>query len=162
MTFGMRLLLLVCLVSFPTTLFAGEIGINIYGISYHPERRDSNGRKFDELNPGVGINYIALEKSKSIFQVNAGIFKNSGGEAAQYIGGGYCYKIGKGFSAGGELVYFHSSSYNNGNSTLGIVPMASYRRNSLSFTLLYLPKYKNINRNMAFGFYGTIHLKNWK
>lgn len=157
-----RLMLLVGGVCFTSLLSADEIGINIYGLSYHPDRKDSSGRTFNEFNPGVGLNYIALEKSRGIFQLDAAIFKNSGGKATQYIGAGYRYKIGRGFSAGGEFVYFHSSTYNNGDGALGMIPLVAYRRNLFSFNFMYLPKYKNINRNSAFGLYGTIHLRKMK
>lgn len=153
-----RSVFLLCFISLPLLLSAGEIGINVYGLSYHPNRKDSRGKALNELNPGLGLNYIIYEKPRNIFQFDAGIFKNSGRETAKYIGAAYRYKFGRGFSGGGEFVYFHSSTYNNGDATFGVFPMASYRRNPFSFTLLYLPRYKNINRNTAFGLYGTIHL----
>jgi hypothetical protein len=136
---------------------AGEIGINIYGLSYHPDRRDSAGKSFNELNVGIGLNYALYETHRSIFPIEGGIFKNSGGDVAKYIGAGYLFKFGRGISAGGEAVYFDSKTYNNGHPAFGIVPMVSYRYKPLSFTVMYLPKYKNINQNAAFGLYGTVH-----
>lgn len=153
-----RMTLLVGIIWFPTMITAGEIGINVYGLSYHPNQKDSSGKTLNELNPGLGMNYIFYEKPRNIFQFDAGIFKNSGRETAKYIGAAYRYKFGRGFSGGAEFVYFHSATYNNGDPTFGVFPMASYRRNPFTFTLLYLPRYRNINRNTAFGLYGTIHL----
>jgi hypothetical protein len=140
------------------TLTAGEFGLNIYGLSFHLDRKDSSGKKFNEINPGLGMNYVFQNTSKHIVKMDAGLFKNSGSQLAEYVAMGYAYKLRNSLNVGGEVAFLHGKNYNNGRPSLGIVPMLSFRHETVSFNLLYLPRYKEVNRNSAFGLYATIHL----
>ena len=149
--------LIFCCLSFCGPVIAGEVGIDIFGFSYHPDRRDSSGKKLNEFNPGIGMNYIFHETNRSIFSADAGVYRDSGRNAAIFGAAGYRLKFDR-ISLGGMVVVLKSDTFNNGNIVIAPLPVFSVRVRAWSFNATYLPQYKNVNRNDAFGFFATFHL----
>lgn len=52
---------------------AQELHMQVHGLSYHQERTQINGKKWNELNYGIGVRYQATKST----DVQLGIFRNS-------------------------------------------------------------------------------------
>jgi hypothetical protein len=153
-------LLLAGLIIFLFVAFAeaGEYGINLYGFSYHPDRVDSRGRSFHEWNPGAGFHYLFRDTRRTILDSDLGVYSNSLGKLTVYGSAGYKFKIIGGLSAGAAAAVVYSPGYNDGTPFPALVPIVSYRYRKLAMNFLYIPEFKDLNRNDAIGFYFTFFL----
>jgi hypothetical protein len=139
------------LLSTSTSVFAIESGVNVYGFSYHPERTDSKGNKFQEWNPGLGYHATLRDTRRSILFADAGIFVNSLSSPTLFSAAGAEIKIHSGISAGLFGAFIYSSAYNSGKPIVAPLPSLSFRHGQFRFNATYIPKYKQ-NDNAAFGF----------
>lgn len=129
-----------------------ESGVNFYGFSYHPDRKDSRGYEFREWNPGLGYHLNFLNNKHSILFADAGLFLNSVSKSTAFSVAGAELKLLSGFSAGAAGGIVYSPAYNSGHIIFALLPSVSFRYESLRFNCTYIPKYKDVNRNSAFGF----------
>ncbi len=136
---------------------AGEIGVNIFGISYHPDGEDSEGNKLNGWNPGVGLNWIVRETPRSIFHLEGGLYTDSRKDLSEYVAGGYRFKIVEAVSIGAGVFLVHSSAYNGGRPVVAPLPMLCVRNKKVSGTIIYAPRYKDVNRNSVYAFYATFY-----
>ncbi len=137
--------LLLC-VYFTVPARAGELGLNINGLSYHYNTKyfyDDNGmqRPLNGTNSGLGLEFITEESSNSILAYELGFFKDSLYYTAKYAAVEYKYKFGfcPSLSAGIALVYFDTPSY---SIHFGPLPIISFRP-------LTVPYLKNLSVNMT-------------
>ena len=69
--------LAILIVALALSLFnkaqAQELHLQVHGLSYHQERTQINGKKWNELNYGIGVRYQATEST----DVQLGVFRNS-------------------------------------------------------------------------------------
>lgn len=137
---------------------AAELGFNLYGVSYHLDRRDWFGRPFNELNPGLGLNLIVHQSRRSIWFVEGGSFEDSFRQHARYLSVGYRYRLRSFLSVGMHLGYYHSRSVNYNRPVLAPVPMLSLRYRPVSLNVVYVPSYWGLNWFPAWGAYLTIHV----
>jgi hypothetical protein len=138
-------------------VLAGEWGINVHGFSYHPERRDEKGRKFNEVNPGLGVSYIFRTRPKSIWSMDAGCFDNSFRDAAAYAGVTWKYRFTSHLSAGVAGSLFYSHSYHNGRPFVAPFPVLTFREGPAAFNLIYFPKLTRFNPVAVFGVYASFY-----
>jgi len=155
-----RVLLATFLIGIAGTVSASEFGINIYGISYHPDREDSQGNEFHEINPGAGIQWILTETKRNVWFLDGGLYRNSSAHAAEYFSFGYRYKLYRGIQIGAALALYHSKDQNQDEPFLAPLLLLSYRFRRVSIHLIPLPRYKDVNRNAAIGLYATIFIFN--
>jgi hypothetical protein len=139
---------------------AYEFGLNIHGLSYHPDRTDSSGKRFREFNPGLGGRFVLSESSKHIWLAEGGIYSNSSGHTSKYVGGGYRLKLPARFEVGPTLALYQSPDQNSGKTFLAPLLVFSYRYKRMLFHVVPVPRFKEINRNAVVGFYATVNL--WK
>jgi hypothetical protein len=137
-----------------TILNAGapESGLNLYGFSYHPDRKDSRGYEFREFNPGLGYHLNFFDNKHVILSTDAGLFLNSVSRSTSFAVAGAEAKIFSGLSAGASSGIVYSPAYNSGHVIFALLPSVSFRYESLRFNCTYIPKYKDVNRNSALGF----------
>jgi hypothetical protein len=139
---------------------AYELGVNVHGLSYHPDRADSNGRPFDSFNPGLGARFVVSESKRHLWLSEVGIYKNSSGHTSKYLGAGYRLKLPAGFIIGPSLAVYQSPDQNSGNAFLAPLLVLSWRYHRVLFHIVPVPRYKDVNRNAAVGLYMTVNL--WK
>ena len=142
---------------FGTALQAGEWGLNVHGLSYHPDRRDSAGNKFNEINGGLGANYIFHNSNHTLAVTEAGFYVNSQSHLTEYASVSWRYKLGTRWSLGAGASFFYSPTYNHGNPFVAPFPVLAFRVKRLALQTIYFPKYKKANENSVFGFYATIY-----
>ena len=137
---------------------AYELGLNIHGLSYHPDEQDSNGRPFDSINPGIGLRLVIHESGRHVWLSEGGLYKNSSGSTSKYFGGGYRFKLPANFEIGPSVVLYHSPDQNSGEAFLTPLIVLSWEYKRLQFHAVPVPRYKDVNRNAAVGFFITVSL----
>jgi hypothetical protein len=153
----MRFSLFFLFLFISSTLWAGEWGLNLHGLSYHPDRRDSEGKKFNEINGGLGANYIFHNSHHTLAVTEAGFYVNSQSNLTEYASLSWRYKLGTRWSLGAGASFFYSPSYNHGDPFVAPFPVLAFRVKRLALQSIYFPKYKKANENSVFGLYATIY-----
>jgi hypothetical protein len=151
------LLFLLLLLLFAKPAAANPWGLDIFGLSYHIDRFDSEGRAMNDFNPGIGAHYDLRETKHSLIMLDSGIYYSSGRSLAEFgaIGWQRKWRI---LRFGPALSVFHSASYNKGHLFAAPLFLFSVRVSPLTFTVLPIPRYKHKNRNAAIGFFTTWNL----
>jgi hypothetical protein len=132
-----------------------ELGINLYGLSYHFERSRAKELGFDnEVNLGLGAR-LRMPREGFDWFVDGGAYHDSGRNTAIYAGAGLLWKVTQGFRAGGALAFFHSDSYNDGTAFIAPVPLLAYEWRAVSVNMVYFPKISGVNEINTLGFWLT-------
>jgi hypothetical protein len=123
----------------------GELGINLYGLSYHIERDRAKELGLDnEVNPGLGLRYRFARPDFDWF-LDGGALRDSKRNTAVYAGGGAFWRPSERLRLGGALAFFHSETYNEGDPFIAPIPLAAYEWRALSLNLAYFPRIVGIN-----------------
>lgn len=140
-----RIFLLLFL-ALPSWAFGGDMGINLYGLSYHFERaRAKEYNLGNEFNPGLGARYrVTLNQSFDGF-ADAGFYHDSGRNTALVAGTGLFWKATEGLRLGGALAFFHSKTYNEGRAFVAPLPLAAYEWRAVTFNVAYVPRIGNVS-----------------
>lgn len=152
------LCLILVLVLAPARSEAVELGINIYGASYHPDRTDILGHPFNEYNPGLGLSLIVGDHAKTIAFVEGGMFIDSFEQEAKYISFGYQYKVLRFLRLGLNTGLYQTRSVNYGNPIIAPVPMVSLHLDFTTFNFIYFPSFAGINWYDSIGAYATFRI----
>lgn len=79
---------LCAVLALPATALA-VVGINLYGLSYHLDRRRARELKVDnEINPGLGLRYHVPHSERLQWIFDAGAYRDSGRNTALLAGAG--------------------------------------------------------------------------
>jgi hypothetical protein len=153
--------LVILLAASPPALAQGELGINLYGLSYHFDRDRARELGFDnEVNPGLGVRWrVPGDKFDSFF--DAGAYRDSGRNTAVLAGGGIFWKPTERLRLGGALAFFYSQTYNDGNAFLAPLPLLAYEWRAVTANLVYFPKVSSINEINTLGFWLTFWPKSF-
>jgi hypothetical protein len=141
---------------FSTAAFAGDFGVNVYGLSYHFERARAKERNLDnEINPGLGLRYRAALNERFDWFADAGVYYDSGRNTAVVAGPGLFWKATEGMRLGGALAFFHSKTYNAGRAFVAPLPLAAYEWRAVTFNVAYVPRIRNVSAVNALDFWLT-------
>lgn len=136
-----------------------HLNLHLYGFSYHTDRQGvRRGGLDNELNLGLGINYVFRENARSVSFVEAGVYRDSGRNWARLAGAGYQFKLGERWRLGGALIGVHSPTYNNGKFFIAPLPILTYDFGTVKLNAIYAPRYKDYNQFAVFGFYLSLPL----
>jgi hypothetical protein len=137
-------------------LQAGELGVNVYGLSYHFDRDEARRIGVDnEFNPGLGARYrVPRERYEWVF--DAGVYRDSGRNTAVVAGAGALWKPTRNIGLGAALAVFNSDTYNRGKTAVAPLPLASYDLGAATLNFTYLPKVSDINDVATLGFWVTL------
>jgi len=157
-----RLLSTCALCLAPAVAPAGDIGINVYGLSYHFERDRARDIGVDnEVNPGLGLRYRIPRGERVEWFLDGGAYRDSGRNTAAYAGGGALWKPTKRFGVGLALAAFESDTYNRGRAFVAPIPLISYDLGAASLNMAYLPKIGDLNDINTLAFWITLWPKHW-
>ena len=141
----MRFFIITLLLSIiSTTAYAlekNDLGLDIYGLSYHYKGvyagDDYKKNKIlNEVNPGIGLRYIFKKLNNNIFSVNFGVYLDSGENNAKYAGLNWQYYATNYFGAGISLNYFETPSYNQ---SVAPIPNITLKFNKIAANLMWIP-----------------------
>jgi hypothetical protein len=143
---------------------AAEWSLNVFGLSYHPDRSRARTNGFDnEINPGLGLRYeLSAAGAAHVFMLEADVYRDSKRATAKAAGVGYQYRLTERLRAGAALVLFHSRSYNDGDVFVTPLPIVTYRFDKFALNVTYSPRISGVNEVAAFGFYLSIPLPGTK
>lgn len=134
----------------------GELGINLYGLSYHFERDTARELGYDnEVNPGLGIRW-RMPRERFDWFVDAGAYRDSGRNTALLAGGGAFWKPTGRLRLGGALAFLHSDTYNGGDPFIAPLPLLAYEWRTVSANLVFFPKVSGVNEISTLGFWLTL------
>lgn len=133
----------------------GELGINLYGLSYHFERDTARELGYDnEVNPGLGARW-RMPREKFDWFLDAGAYRDSGRNTAVLAGGGILWKATERLRLGGALAFLHSETYNGGNPFIAPLPLLAYEWRAVSANFVFFPKVSGVNDINTLGFWLT-------
>lgn len=133
----------------------GELGINVYGLSYHFERDTARELGFDnEVNPGLGLRW-RMPREKFDWFLETGAYRDSGRNTAVLAGGGALWKPTEHLRLGAGLAFFYSDTYNDGDPFIAPVPLAAYEWRAVTVNMVYFPKISGVNEINTLGFWLT-------
>lgn len=136
-----------------------HLNLHIYGFSYHTDRQGvKRGGLDNELNLGLGINYVFRENPRGVSFVEAGYYRDSGRNWAKLAGVGHQFKFDERWRVGGALVGLRSPTYNNGRFFIAPLPIVTYDFGAVKLNAIYAPHYGDYNQFAVFGFYLSIPL----
>src|SRR5258708_39897837 len=136
-----------------------ELGLNLYGASYHFDRDKAKQMGLThEFNPGLGVRWRQAQSESLDFFVDAGFYSDSKANTAGLLGGGGLWHATERVRLGGGLVLLKSDTYNRGDAFIAPVPVAAYEWRRVTFNVVYLPKWRDLNRTNQLGFWLTLWL----
>ncbi len=137
------------------------INLHVFGLSYHPDRAGTHTSHLDnELNFGLGLGHTLYEDNVGVAAAEVGFFKDSGRTWAKFAGVGYQFKITERLKFGADLLAVQSPTYNLGDAFVAPIPQLTYDFSRVKINLIYIPRYKDLNRFAVYAIYFTIPV--WK
>ncbi len=155
----LRRLLACCALGVPLTA-AADIGVNLYGLSYHFDRERARAIGVDnEVNPGAGIRSRVPHSERLQWFFDAGAYRDSGRNTAFLAGAGALWHVSPGWRVGGALALLHSDTYNRGKAFVAPLPLAAYEFRAATLNFVYLPKASDLNEVATLGLWVTLWLR---
>ena len=140
----------------------GELGINVYGFSYHLDQSLAKEIGTDnQLNPGLGLRYEFAKWNRWSFFADAGVYEDSGRNTAVSIGTGALWHFDGGFRAGAALALFDSKTYNASHPFIVPLPIAAYDIGPVTLNATFFPKISQYNDIATLAFWVTFWPKRW-
>lgn len=125
---------------------AAELGINVYGLSYHFDRERARELGIDnEFNPGLGLRYRVSQSERLQWIFDAGAYHDSGRNTALIAGAGALWRISPGWRLGGGLAVFKSDTYNAGDPFVAPLPLLAYEARSFTVNASFFPRLSEVN-----------------
>ncbi len=151
--------MLIFLMALPMTVHSGDLGINVYGLSYHFDRDKARELRDDNwFNYGLGARYRLPGEGLDWF-FDAGAYHDSGRNTAVLAGAGGFWHATANLRLGAALAFLHSKTYNDGRSFVAPLPVAAYEWRAATLNAVYLPKVHSINDINTLGFWLTVWLR---
>ncbi len=133
-----------------------EFGINIYGLSYHLDRTDINGRSFNEENIGLGFRAILKNSKKGVTFLEGGWFEDSFDHGARYLSIAYQIKITEGILLGMNVGYYDAPSVVG--QIIAPIPTLTLRYHTIALNIIHIPGFSGLNPYPSFGGYLTLYV----
>jgi len=155
---GLALLILTADTAAVRAFDYSRLGLNLYGLSYHLDRRDQDGGRFNEFNPGGGATFTFHERGKSHYSVEGGIFVDSYRKRATYLVLGYEYDLFKPVGIGMVLGVYDSRAVSPDGPVVAAAPFAAIHYRRFCLRVVHLPEFPGINPYPSFASYLIIAL----
>ena len=134
-----------------------DLGINIFGASYHFERDKAKELGLtNEVNPGLGLRWREPWRESFDVFADVGFYRDSARNDAVFAGGGLFWKPAGGLRLGGGLVLMQSDTYNDGDPFIAPAPVVAYEWRRVTVNVVYFPKFRDINLTNQLGFWVTV------
>jgi len=142
-----------------TAVAWADLGINVYGASYHFDRDKAKELGLThEANPGLGLRYRRAKSETLDLFADLGFYQDSKANTAGLLGGGGLWHASDRVRLGGGLVLLKSDTYNHGKAFIAPAPMAAYEWRRVTFNVVYFPKWRDANVTNQLGFWLTVWL----
>jgi hypothetical protein len=157
-----RVLAAIALIAACGVARADEIGINVYGLSYHFDRDRAQALGVDnEVNPGLGVRWKFAETERWRFFADAGVFSDSGKNTAALAGAGALWHVAGGVQIGAALAVMNSDTYNNGRTFIAPLPIVAWDLGPVTLNATFFPKIERYNDVATVGLWVTLWPGRW-
>jgi hypothetical protein len=151
--------LLPILLFLVATTCRADLGLNVYGVSWHFDQDKAKELGVDnQVNPGLGVRWRSVGERWDWF-ADAGFYRDSGSNTAKLAGAGALWHLGESLRLGGALALLGSDTYNGGKTFMVPLPLAAYETPAVTFNMVYLPKVRGLNDIHTLGFWLTFWLR---
>jgi hypothetical protein len=134
-----------------------DIGINLYGLSYHFERdRARELGAGNEANWGAGLRWRSNEGG---WFADIGAYRDSGRNTAKLAGAGYLWELGERWRLGGAVTGLHSDTYNQGRAFVAVIPVLAYEAPRYTLNFTFFPKIVGMNDINTLGVWLTLNAR---
>jgi len=152
----------MAVLAFPALAHAGELGVNVYGLSRHLNRAKAHELHVDnEVNTGLGLRYRMARDERLDWIFDSGFYRDSGRNTAFFAGAGASWHAGEHLRLAGALTFFKSDTYNRGRAGIAPLPVAVWDTRRVSFNLVFFPKVAETNSIATLGFWLTLWPGGW-
>lgn len=142
-----------------STFACADVGINLYGASYHFDRDKAKEIGLThEFNPGLGVRLRKRNIENWDYFLDAGFYDDSANHTAKLLGAGGLWHATENLRLGGGLVLLKSETYNKGDAFIAPAPVLAYEWRRVTFNTVYFPKWRDVNRTNQLGFWLTLWL----
>lgn len=124
---------------------ASRLGLDLYGLSYHFDRRDVDGYKFNETNLGGGLDWVFRRGTDNTFFADAGLFSDSYRRTSGCGSVAWTHKLIGPLQGGLGLAIVSTPSVNNGELFMAPAPLLSLRTDRVAIHLAYVPDESGVN-----------------
>jgi hypothetical protein len=139
-----------------------DLGVNVYGVSYHFDRDRAKELDVDNsFNPGLGLRYNFAQLERWTFFADAGAYYDSGKNTAVYGGVGTLWQVVGGLKIGAALAVMNSDTYNDGDTFLAPLPLVAYDFGPVMVNLTFFPKVSKYNDVATLGLWFTLWPGQW-
>jgi len=134
---------------------AGQLGLNLFGLSLHTDRSAGN----NEVNPGIGLRYTFWEPAPrwTLF-ADTSVYYDSGRNWAKYIALGTSYRFAESWYAGVGVGYAQSQSYNHGKPFFAPIAGIGFEHRRVTYNAVLLPSEDASSKIAGIGFFVTVPL----
>lgn len=135
---------------------AAQLGVNIFGISYHYKSQTyiNNGSTTDynQINSGIGVQYAVPAGTRNTWFAEAGIFKDSKAMRARYAALGYKWWPVSYLGGGLAIALLDSESY---GVPIAPLPVITVRGGRMALNATWIPALDSTESG-AIAFYATV------
>lgn len=124
--------------------------VNLYGASYHTDRRMKETENLNERNYGAGLRYYVNDTTF----IEGGEFADSMNGKSRFIGIAYQANAGP-FSIGVEPFFMTRPNYNGGKAFMAALPFASLKIRNVTTSVTYTPYVKVDDQNIIYETYAV-------
>jgi hypothetical protein len=134
---------------------AGELGVNLFGLSLHTNLGAGN----NALNPGVGLRYTFWDPAPrwTVFG-DTSIYYDSGRHWAKYVALGVSYNFAESWHVGVGVGFAQSQTYNGGKAFFALIPGVGFEYRRVIFNTVLLPSEHSNSKIAGLAFFVTIPL----
>jgi len=128
----------ILLVTVATSSVAG-IGVNLYGLSYHPDRDETSTYGYNETNWGLGLQYDLVVGARSRLYLQGGGLSDSLENLNLHGGISYRHQAWGPLWAGASLFITGTKSDYDGEPVAGALPFLAFVTKPVELSWTYLP-----------------------
>jgi hypothetical protein len=136
---------------------AAVFGVDLYGASYHFDRRDVSGARFNEANFGAGLDAVLVRGRHHTVFADLSVYRDSFRQPNVYGSIAWTHELLGPLEGGVTLAVSGSPAVNGGEPFMAPIPTLSWRTDRAALHLLYLPSASQINAYESLAAYATLY-----
>lgn len=115
-----------------------QVGVNIFGLSYHYKPQEATN--YEAFNPGLGLHWTFDRTANTSLEANLGVYRDSEKTPEYHISFGGRARIWKPIELGLHVIWTQSPSMHWGKASLYPFPFLALRTGQTAFNFIYIPR----------------------
>ena len=133
---------------------AGELGLNVYGLSHYFNEAASG---YHQVNPGLGVNWMFARSGRASLEGDAGIWSDAFAQANTHLSVGGRVRVAGPFALGVHLANTVASWADGGRVVVKPTPFVAVDLPRATWTVSYVPEVRTINPSAMLATYVTVY-----